>query len=235
MPVLSEDAVPDFDAIDALARLLVGGTAELSDILLQQLEQWESDVASRHGATLIEDEEDAGDIVRYLLVGLFFDSQHRVRKSMGRAGSWLLGAMGTASTVTGPITRSRLFSPARRSVSVASGRLESEFARLVRIGRTEEFVGRLVAEEALQETVDWVMDYVAQNPQIRDLVEQQAVGFADEVTVGARERMITGDSILEGVFRRLFGRTSRDELPGPPAVVQQVSESMSKDGKDTAP
>ena len=216
--------------------MLVGGTAELSDIFLQQLEQWESSIASRHGATVIEQEEEgASDIIRYLLVGLVFESQHRVRNSMSAAGSWLLGAAGNTVSVTRPITQSRVFSPARRSMNAVTGRLESGVAHLVRTGRSEELVGRLMAEEALQETVDWVMDYIAQNPEIRDLVEQQTVGFADEVTVGARERMITGDSILEGVFRRLFGRKPRAELPGPPAVVQQQAEALAQEGQIAEP
>ena len=96
-------------------------------------------------------------------------------------------------------------------------------------------MGRLVAEEALQESVDWVMGYIAQDPAVRALVQQQAIGFSEEVTVGARERMITGDNILEGVVRRILGRKPRAELPGPPDEVQKQASLMAEEEQAPSP
>jgi hypothetical protein len=235
LPVREADAVIDFDPIDALVRLLVGGSAELSDLLLQQLEQWESNIATRQEAIVIEESEDIGDLVRYLLIGLAFESQRQFRSSVGDAGSWLLGAASNTIAVTRPVTRSRIFSPARRGLNAFNGRVESELTRLVRIGRSEEFVGRLVAEEAAQESIDWLLDYLAKKPEIRDLVQQQSIGFAEEVAVGTRARAITADNMLESIFRRLLGRTPRASLPGPPEVVQQQADPVRGDkGLDAA-
>ena len=178
----------------------------------------------RESATIVEQEEDIGDILRYLTIGLAFQSQRQVRSASKSVGSWLLGAADTTLSVTRPVRNSWLFSPARRMTGAVTGRLEDGIADLVRTGRSEEFVGRLMAETALQESVDWVMDYIAQNPEIRDLVQQQALGFTEEISVGVRARSVSADNLLDGVLRKLFGRTPRPDLPGPPAEVQQLED-----------
>ena len=221
LPLRIENETLDYDTIDALFRLLVGGSAELTDLLVSQLEQWQTDVLSRPNAKIIEEEEDVGDIVRYLLIGVAFESQRQVRSSATTVGSWLLKSVGTSVSLARPITQSRLFSPIRKSADAVAGRVETRIGELVSTGRSEEFVGRLVADEALLETYDWAIDYFAQNPEIRELVTEQAMGFTEEFTIGARERAITSDNIVENLLRRLLRRTPRADLPGPPAIIQQ--------------
>ncbi len=224
LPLRVEDETPEFDAVDALSRLLLGGAADLSDILLKLLEDWETQVVERHAAAIVAEEEDLGDILRYLLIGTAIQSQRQVRSSTKTAGSWLLGAANMTLSVTRPVTQSRLFAPARRTAGAMTGRLEDRIADLVRLGRAEEFAGRLMAEVALQDSIDWTMDYVAQNPEIRDLVEQQALGFTEEIAVGVRSRSITADNIIENMLRKILGRTPRADLPGPPEPVERLEQ-----------
>jgi hypothetical protein len=228
LPLRPKSSEHDFDATDAIARLLVGGGADLSDVFLRLLEAWESQVLDQHQATIVEEEEDLGDILRYLLIGIAFQSQRQVRSTAGTVGSWLLGAANTTAAVTGPIRRSWLLAPARRTAGAITNRLEDHIADLVSEGRAEEFVGRLMAETALQDSVSWVMDYIAENPEIRDLVQTQAIGFTEEIAIGVRERSITADNVLDGLLRKLFRRTPRSELPGPPQEVQEREEEFDR-------
>lgn len=226
LPLRTPHAEREFDAADAFIRLLLGGTAELTDLFLQVLANWESEIAHRHETTIVEEEEDLGDILRYLLIGLTFESQHTVRSSVGTVGSWVLGAAGATAALSRPITNSWLFSPARRGASAFTRRLDARIAELVRIGRSQEFAGRVMAEHALEDSVDWLMNYIAQNPDIRNLVQQQAIGFSEEITVGVRERAITSDNVIDGLLRKLLRRTPRSDLPGPPEEVQQHAKTM---------
>ena len=88
LPLRVEVPDPEFDSIDAVARLLLGGAADLSDLFLKLVEHWEGTVVAQHEATLVEEEEDLGDIVRYLLIGLAFQSQRQARSTAERG--WLL-------------------------------------------------------------------------------------------------------------------------------------------------
>jgi hypothetical protein len=224
LPLREPDERYEFDAFDTSARLLLGGAADLADLLLKLLETWESEIAEQPTATIVEEEEDVGDILRYLLIGLVFTSQRQVRSGTKSVGTWLLGAADTTVSLTRPITNSWIFAPARRVTGVVTSRLEDRLANLVSVGRSEEFVGRLTAETALQESVEWAMDYIAHNPEIRDLVQQQALGFTEEIAVGVRARSISADNVLDGLLRRLLRRPPRSELPGPPAEVEQLEE-----------
>ena len=112
-------------------------------------------------------------------------------------------------------------------------RLDTRITDLVQTGRSEEFVGRLMTETALNETVDWTMDYIAQNPEIRDLVQQQALGFTEEVAIGVRERTITADNVIDGLLRKLFRRTPRADLPSPPEEVQRLEAKYDREERGT--
>jgi hypothetical protein len=69
--------------------------------------------------------------------------------------------------------------------------------------------------------VDNYIAYLNQNPtQVQNLASVQGLSMAEEITDALRERLVTGDSALEALARRLFQRKPRFELPGPPAEVQ---------------
>ena len=228
LPVRDDGSRDEFDAVDTLTRLIVGGVVDASDLTVKLLEHWNDMVLEQHEATINVDEEDAGDILRYLLIGLVFEGQHVVRSSLRTAGSMAVDAAGTAATITRPIRNSWLFSPVRKTTEAVTSRLDSRIEDLVSNGRTEEFIGRLLPEQALQDSVDWTVDYIAQNPQVRDLVQQQALGFTEEITIGVRERTITADNLFDGLLRKLFRRTSRADLPGPPEEVKQLEKQYNQ-------
>ncbi len=222
LPVREDVHAPEFDAIDTLSRLLVGGTVDVTDISVRLLERWHGEVVERNQATIVDEEEDPSDILRYLLIGLLFESQHAVRGSLRSASSVVVGAASVTASVTRTFRDSFLFSPFRSTADKATRALEDRIIEMVQKGRNEEFVGKLMAENALLETVDWVLGYIADEPAVRDLVEQQALGFTDEVTIGVRERAITADSTVEVLLRKLFRRKPREFLPGPPEAVKEA-------------
>jgi hypothetical protein len=73
----------------------------------------------------------------------------------------------------------------------------------------------------VQVLVNNYITYLNQNPQqVQNLLNVQSRSMIEEIADEVRERLVTGDSLLEALARGLFRRRPRAELPGPPAEVQ---------------
>jgi len=73
----------------------------------------------------------------------------------------------------------------------------------------------------VQNQADVYIDHLQENPeQVQDLVQGQSVSMLGEITDEVRERVVTADTALEALIRRLFRRPPRAELPEPPPMVQ---------------
>lgn len=84
------------------------------------------------------------------------------------------------------------------------------------LNENPELVKQLVRDQG-----EIFIDHLEENPkQVQELVQGQSVGMISEITDEVRERMVTGDSALEALARRLFRRRPRSELPEPPTEVQ---------------
>jgi hypothetical protein len=88
-----------------------------------------------------------------------------------------------------------------------------------------------MAEIAFDDTMESSVQYLAERPEIQDLIQSQGIGLASEVVDEVRERTISADTVLEGVFRAILRRTPRSELPPPPEVVQEGAISYSEQRK----
>jgi hypothetical protein len=97
--------------------------------------------------------------------------------------------------------------------------------RLIQTGRREELLGRLASRSVADDSIDLVIDYLAANPEVVELVRQQSTGMASQLASAVRERTVTSDSVLEAVLRKLLRKPPRADLPGTPDVVKmQVQE-----------
>jgi len=69
--------------------------------------------------------------------------------------------------------------------------------------------------------VDDVIDYLADKPEVQDLIAGQTTGLAGEVLSEVRERTVSGDSFLEGIVRAVLRKSPRAELPPPSIEIRQ--------------
>ena len=68
---------------------------------------------------------------------------------------------------------------------------------------------------------DTYLDHLSEKPeQVQALIQGQSQGLVEEIRDEIRERMVTGDSVLELLARSLFRRRPRSELPEPSSDVQ---------------
>jgi hypothetical protein len=105
-----------------------------------------------------------------------------------------------------------LWRPVRERFDLYSATGESIVSSWIRTGRREEQVSRALArKQAYDEIVNDVIAYLAQKPEVRDLVQQQTMGLAEEIVGDIRERSSEFDSLLEERVNRMMRRRRIDD------------------------
>lgn len=213
-------------SLQSLTRLAIGG-AEVSAIeLMRRLRQWELQASELLHANLpagaVDSHPAAAEVqARYALIGLVFELQDHAHRQWGvisRLQRRLLRWLGAALQ---PILDSPLAAPSRRQIDRLAARGQQEVQRWIERGRSEEQRSRALASLAFDETIDAFLEYLTQNPEVKDLVQSQSTGLANEVLEEARERAVSADHFLESLARSLLRRVPRNRLPEPPPELRQ--------------
>lgn len=203
------------------------------DELLRLLQVWEAETArlkAEEAARLGESENPEGEAsqesnlvrLRYAIIGWLFENEaNLVRRtsSLVRSEGPLDRLLRRAMSPLRFFTESRLAAPIRGQWERWVARGEQEAARWIALGREEEAHSRMLAQVAFDKTVDEYIEYLTQNPEVKELVQQQSSGLANEVIEEVRERTVSADTFLEGLARSLLRRFPRRELPPPPPEV----------------
>ena len=149
------------------------------------------------------------DDIRHALIGLAFEMQEQVRMQTPRL---LAAADQIISDVTRPAQGILNHIPIVGSLSRSLGlqydamqkRGEDRLQRWIAIGQREEARSRVLADQTFTRIVDDVINYLADKPEVQDLIAGQTTGLAGEVLNEVRERTVSGDSFLEGIVRAVL-------------------------------
>jgi hypothetical protein len=162
------------------------------------------------------------------LIGAAVDAQ-RQAAAAGLAGArfgrgWLRGAGRTA-----------LWAWRAPPLDGARARLETETARLARLGAAEETRARQLATATVSAAIHRVTRVVLdqefdgayqraiarllETPEIAELVRQQSAGLAQELASSVRTRAVSGDDVIERLVGRLLRRQSG--APAEPGALPQ--------------
>lgn len=192
-----------------LLRLLVGTAVEGSDEFKRRARLWQAEMNASDPSRMVislEDETEASRL-RYTLVGLLFQALDSGYKSLSLLDKVSSQAYTIFSHMFAPLTKSRLWQPVQGRYDFYGEKGESIVNSWTSIGRREEQLSRaLVRQQAYDEIVNDVIDYLAQKPEVRDLVQQQSVGMAGELVDDLRERSSEFDSLLEERVNALLRR-----------------------------
>jgi hypothetical protein len=206
-PAAADDQ-PELEKLLLLMRLGIGGAAEGVDELLRQLkvQQQKLDRASAAGITTLPERETELERLGYALIGLLFETPGFVAHGLTAVGQTVHQASAQVSRLTGPLFNSRLLRPlqGRYQTMVAQGQARLE--RLARSGRLEEQTSRRLARETATELVDELLAYLADKPEIRQLVRQQSAGLTQEVVGKLRQRTAAADERLAGLADGILQR-----------------------------
>ncbi len=223
-----------FDALRSTTRLLVGLALVGGDELLKRLEILEHTLT-----TTPPDPQEMTDRirqtptgqyipddVRHALIGLAFEVQEQVRvqtpRLLATADQIISGLTKPAQSLLNHIP---IIGPLSKSIGGQYDALQrrgtDRLKQWIAIGQREEARSRLLAGQAYEQIVNDFIDYLADKPEVQELIAGQTTGLAADVLDEVRERTVSGDSFLEGLVRAVLRKTPRAELPPPPLEVRQ--------------
>lgn len=231
---------PGFRPLHSITRLLVGGLILGADAIHKRLQRWEGvdiqnlpEIEDPDTQTPLEfdplpdqlpppglvvrTQDDHSDL-RYALVGLLFEGEEQLEK--GLALTKRIGRF--TGKIINPLIRpiTKFPGPAQHSLDRLAMRGQSEVDRLVLRGREEAYQSRQLVQEAATNTVDESITYMAQNPALGELVQQQSVSLANQILELVRADAVSADYLFEGLVRYLFRRPPRYLLPLPEPEIQ---------------
>lgn len=226
-PDRANDNQQDFDALEAITSLLVGGAIEGTSQLVSRLQKYQ-ELIQEEAAEAEEGEAASEDIsedelvrLRYAAVGFIFDAQAAFRRNVTVWAKVADRSARLTSRAAEPVTNSFVFNPLRRRYNDLVRRGEESLARWIADGRTAEGPSRQLARRTYVEIVDEFIDRLAENPELQSVITQQSMGVASDIRDEVRERTVTGDNMVEALVRRILRRKPRAQLPAPPQDVQR--------------
>ena len=199
--------------LQTMLRVLVGGVMEGTDELMRRLKAAQAELESNTVTTTVDPNETDLDRLRYALISTLIQTPELMWEGLTTAGQVSNKATNFVSKVVGPVASSRLMRPVRQRTDRLIARGQARVDRLLELGRAEEQAGRALARRATASGVDELLDYLAHKPEIRDLVQQQSIGMADEMIGELRNRSTAADALAERIARAILRRPQRETLP----------------------
>jgi hypothetical protein len=80
-----------------------------------------------------------------------------------------------------PVTNSRLLKPFRRRYQRYLDHGDKVVSKWVAAGRREEYLGRQLAQETAIDSIEETLDYLADSPELDELMTQQSVDLVDDI------------------------------------------------------
>lgn len=240
-PSARSEIVPDPgppDSLRSLSRLLVGGLLLGVKGMRMKLREWELQ-ASEALAESPAIETPTGEVLpapsvpesrldraRYAAIGMVFDAEHRFKHQVTTLGSQQSVFSKRINPINKRLGSSRLLAPARKHFERLVSRGEQQLDRWIAVGHIEEKRSEQLAKIAFDKTNDMYLAYLAENPEVRDLLQAQSTGLANEMVEEVRERSVSTDMLLEGKVRALLRRAPRTTLDAPPPVVRRRATTV---------
>lgn len=205
-PGIDDSVMRDFKM---LLRLMIGSAAEGGDEFSRRARLWqaEMDRLDRSSAELPIEEETEATRLRYTLVGFLFQAVDAGYNGLSFIDKAAGKTIDTFAFLFDPLIQSRLFRPVRNRFADFNEQGEAVVNSWLQTGRREEAASRyLVRKQAYEEVIDDAIEYLANKPEVGDLIESQSLGMAEEILNDIRGRSSEYDADLEERVKRLFRR-----------------------------
>lgn len=221
----------DFDALQSILRLAVGGALEGSDEAVRRLKAQEARLrASGAAAPTVERDETDADRARYAAIGLLFEGERALRAGLSVWERSAALAVNAAARAAKPVTSSRLARPWQQRYDQLADRGASIVDRWIQTGRVEEPRSRAMMLGVAGQAIDDTIDELAELEGVQQIVQQQSVGMATMIVGEARERTATADNLIERISHRLLRRPPPSSgIPG--AAPEPVSAEVKTTGE----
>lgn len=173
---------PRVGTLRMLMRMALGSTIIGREELKNRFQDKQSEPhipgAELNRVTPIESEADRA---RYAVVGAIANSSEALRKSLSKLGQRSDRSYGRLSRAIQPATDSRLLKPFRRRYRRYLDHGDKVVSKWVAAGRREEYLGRQLAQETAIESIEETLDYLADSPELDELMAQESVDLVDDI------------------------------------------------------
>jgi len=173
---------PRVGSLRMLMRMALGGAIIGREQLKNHFQDKQSEThipgAELNRVTPIESEADRA---RYAVVGAIANSSESLRKRISKLGQTSDRSYGRLRRTMQPVTESRLLKPFRNRYQRYLDHGDKVVSTWVAAGRREEYLGRQLAQEAATESIEETLDYLADSPELDELMEQQSVDLIDDI------------------------------------------------------
>lgn len=209
----SKDRSSRAGTIRMMMRLMLGSAVIGREELLRRFQEKQDEAAISGSAlnevTPIESETDR---LRYASIGAISRSSDTFQRGVSAVGRLANRTFGLFSQAVSPVTESRLTGPLRRRYHRYVDQGEKVFGSWVAAGRREEYLGRQLAQDAVTESIEEVLDYLAVSPEMDELVQQQSTDLVEDVFDDVGERTSRSGMILVDWFSGMALRRPRSNV-----------------------
>ena len=148
--------------LKASLRLVVGSALNGRDAYILRLRRMQAMQESAKTEFLeVDESEEFRDQLRYLLLGILFETPDIIQRGLARAEQASAKVYGLFSKLFSPVTDSWIFSPVRNQYDYAARRGEKVIDRLIRKGRIEEQNSRqILQQKAINDLINEALEYV---------------------------------------------------------------------------
>jgi hypothetical protein len=199
-------------------RLVVGSAMTGKDAYTKRLRHMQSLQESvKPEAIVIDENETSRDQLKYLLLGILFETPDLLQRGLEIAGEISTKIFGLVSRIFSPFTNSWIFSPAQTQIDSATSRGEQVVDRLIMKGRIEEQNSRhILQQQAIDDLVNELLEYVILKTEVQELIEEAGIGVAGGVVDEFRDQSSNVDSIIDQKLRSMFHKRVPTHSATPP-------------------
>jgi hypothetical protein len=165
--------------------------------------------------------ETSSDRQRYALVGLMVEGDKAVERELTRLGRFVNRSFRRTKRAIKPVTDNTIVRPINRRYDQSVQRGESILKGLIESGRLEEYRSRILAQKATTDTIEEVLDYLAESPEMDQLVDAEKGEILDESIEDVKGDVKRTGRRLRRWFQQNFNpesnkRSARKQNPSKP-------------------
>lgn len=195
-----------------LMRIALGSMVISREEMLRRFQEKQSETSIPASAlnevTPIETESDR---LRYAAIGAMSRSSETLGQSISVIERLTNRTFRFFRRAISPVTESRTMGPLQRRYQRYVDQGEKVVGDWVAAGRKEEYLGRQLAQGAVTETIEETLDYLAESPEMDELIQQESVDLIEEVFDDVGERTSKTGMILVDWFSGMALRRPRSK------------------------
>ena len=209
--------------LKATLRLIVGSSLNGRDAYIQRLRRLQAmQEPLNTGAIMVGENETIRDQLRYLLLGILFETPELIQRGLGKSERVSSKVYGLFLRILSPFTNSSIFSPVKNRYDYAAARGERAIDRLIMNGRMEEQNSRLMTQQkAIDDLINELLEYVILKTEATQIIQEGGIGMASGVVDEFREQSATVDSVLEQKLKSIFRKSGPLQPVTPPSNLAQ--------------